>query len=559
MDTKRRTIKEWLDDVRRGVVRLPRFQRDEVWTQDLVEKFLSAILKDRPLGVFLVLEVGTEEPPFETKSLKGGPDDNDECREHLLDGQQRLTALWRSFKDDYEGHTLYVVFTKTDDGFKANEVLSVPRRKGRDKHIIGNPDLEFSKGWVPLRIFAPDGAGDDLARTWRKKATADEKSNEMLIEMIVYLRDKFKGAILPYLLLPQDTLREDAIEIFVETNRSSVKLSAYDLAVAQMEIEVSESLQEKVADLISEVPAIEALDSQVGDLILKVQCLLEDKRPTYGNYDKLDFPQLAKNWGKIREGVKWTTELLGDLRIWEDHQLPTAVPLRVLPALHHHIPRSGAKHARAIRLVKRYLWSAFLTDRYERQANDRLRVDYNELVEVLGGKKKESDVLKYDSPDIDDIKAEGWPKTRTRLGRAILVACSLDGARDIASNRELKRTSKADYHHIFPTAALRPTKEKDNLALNCMLLDPSTNKEWSKKWPGDFLLLAIQSDGFNGDKAEEEVKKRLATHLLSADQLLAVREGSRANLAQSYASFLNRRAKMVDTRIKHLLEQGGLD
>ena len=556
MDTRAKTIKEWIDDVRRGVVRLPRFQRDEVWTPRLVENFLWAILKDRPLGVFLVLDVATNQQPFKTRPLKGGPDNSGKCREHLLDGQQRLTALWRSFNDNYDKHTFYVTFEKTADGLKESRVLAVSKR-GRDRRKIGDPALEFSKRWVPLKILAPGEEGSKLAMRWRKQVKDDEESVELLIER---LRTKFNTAILPYLSLPQETSPDEAIDIFVETNRSSVNLSPYDIAVAQMESEVSESLQEKVDDLICGVPEIEALDSQVGDLILKVQCLLENKRPTYGNYSELDFTELARDWGQISEGVKWTTDLLGYLQIWNEQQLPTAVPLRVLPALHRHIPQSGAKHAQAIRLVKRYLWSAFLTDRYERQANDRLRVDHNALVDVLKGKKIESDVpaLKYGPPTINAIKEAGWPKKQGILSRAILVACSLGGARDIASDEELKQTSKVDYHHIFPTAAL-PSQAEDDLALNCMLLDPSTNKEWSAKWPGDFLRLAIQNAGFEGDEAEEEVKKRLATHHLPADQLLAVQEGSRTNLSVAYAAFLNYRAKMVKARIEHLLKKGELD
>lgn len=402
MDTRARKIKDWLDDVRRGVVRLPRFQRDEVWTPRHVEDFLWAILKDRPLGVFLVLEVDTNSQPFRTRPLKGGPDNGNACSQHLLDGQQRLTALWRSFNDNYEQHTFYVTFEETGDGINESGVLAVSKR-GRDRNKIGKPALEFSERWVPLRILAPGEVGLKLSMQWRKQATKDERDLESLELLIERLRGNFNTAIIPYLPLPQRTSPDEAIDIFVETNRSSVILSPYALAVAQMESETSESLQEKVDDLISEVPAIKALDSQVGDLILKVQCLLENMKPTYGNYHNIRFRRLAREWRRIREGVKWTTEMLGDLGICTEQRLPTAVPLRVLPALHRHLPRSGAERAKALRLIQKYLWSAFLTNRYERQANDRLKEDYDALVDVLKRKKRESDVpaLKCDKPSRD--------------------------------------------------------------------------------------------------------------------------------------------------------------
>ena len=553
METRSRSIENWLNDVRRGAIRLPRFQRGEVWTPSHVKNFLWAILKDRPLGVFLVLEVNADDQPFETRPLEGGPDNSERlCRQHLLDGQQRLTALWRSFADNYEKHTFYVTFERTDD-LKEYEVLAVSKR-GRDKGKIDKPDQEFSEGWVPLNILAPGEEISRRAMRWRKQATDDEESREALEILIDRLRSKFSKAVLPFLSLPQETPPDEAIEIFVETNRSSVRLSHYELAVAQMESETQESLDDKISDLISNVPAIESLDSPVGDLVLKVQCLLEGKRPTYGYYVQLDFRKLNEDWENIVQGIAWTTEVLEDLRIWNEQRLPTAVPLRVLPALHRHIPQSGAAHATAMRLVKKYLWWSFLTDRYERQANDRLKEDHDALAEVLTKSKDETNIpaFKSDKPTEDEIRDSGWPKTRGRLNRAILAACSLGGAKDIASDKGLKRDSKADYHHIFPKAVLREAGKDPDRALNCMLLDPPTNREWAKKWPGDFLLETIKG-------SERDVKKRLETHLLPADDLIALREGSGADLGRAYESFLAKRAEMVQERIEHLLTRGELD
>lgn len=337
-----------------------------------------------------------------------------------------------------------------------------------------------------------------------------------------------------------------------------MSLSHYDLAVAQMESTVSESLEEKVDDLGNQVPLIKDLDSPVGDLVLKVRCLLENKKPTYGNYRHLNYEELNEDWDNIVEGIKWTTQVFGDLKIWNSRQLPTAVPLRVLPALHRHIPKSGTKHAIAMRLVKKYLWWSFLTDRYERQANDRLKADYDALVTVLKEESDESVVPAFGSniPAEGDIKDSGWPTTRGILNRTILAASSLGGARDVASDKELKQSSRADHHHIFPKSVLRKLSKNPNLALNCMFLDPPTNKGWAKKWPGDFLLETIQNSGFEGEEAKKEVKKRLKTHLLPAKDLIAVKEGAGIDLAQAYDAFLERRADMVMGRIENLLKVG---
>lgn len=457
MDTRSRRTGDWINEVRRGIVRLPRFQREEVWTPNHIENFLWAILKERPLGVFLVLEVDSSNQPFETRPLADAQNNGERCREHLLDGQQRLVALWRSFNDNHESHSFYVTFDKAADGLEETGVLAVSKR-GRDKNKIGNAVEEFRKGWIPIRILSPGEPGSKQATAWRTCTSTASPTDEEAISVIIdRLRSAISGTVIPYLSLPLDTPPEDAIDIFIETNRSSVRLSPYDLAVAQMEVNTSESLTEKIEELVQAVPAVNDLESNVGELVLKVQCLLEGKKPTYGNYAEIDFQKLNDDWQKITAGMKWMTETLGDLNIWTSQRLPTAVPLRVLPPLHGFIPRSGTGYANAMRLVKKYLWRSFLTTRYERQANDRLKEDFDALVEVLQRKRSESDIpaFQHDKPSGDDIKNAGWPTAGGILSRAILVVCSLQGANDIASNRPLRKWKKVDHHHIFPRAVLK--------------------------------------------------------------------------------------------------------
>ena len=560
MEARPRHIAAWLNDVKRGFVRLPIFQRDEVWTSEHVEKFLGAILKQRPLGVFLLLEANPnpKRAPFKTRPLPGSPDNGESCREYLLDGQQRLTALWRSFSDNYPNHVYYVTFEKEGDKYIETGIKAV-KRTSRNQNIIDNAVNEFEKGLLPVKILAPEDISTTSSTTWRKEAESSSACNdELLDKLISRLKSRFHATFLPHFSLSQDTPVEEAIDIFIETNRSSVRLSAYDLAVAQMSNETSESLKNKVEELKEDVPTIEDLESEVGDLVLKVRCLVTGKKPTYGNYAKLDFKALKNDWKKIIDGITWTTQMLSELHIWDDKRLPTVVPLRVLPALHRHIPERGASHAKAIRLIKKYLWWSFLTDRYERQANDRLKEDFDTLVDVLQGKKDELDVPAFscDKPTKMNIKAAGWPKARGLLSRAILVACSLSGAKDIASNRPLRKGQNVDHHHVFPIGALKTSKKEPNFALNCMLLEPLTNKEWAKKWPGDYLIEMVTASGGSWSNPEKEVENRLETHLLPPENLIPIKETPRVDIGKPYNAFLERRAELVMMRIEALLING---
>src|SRR5438094_4599700 len=85
------TVRELVDMVQRGELRLPELQRQFVWTATRVRDLLDSLYRGYPSGTILVWETDEEVPEkdlaidqrpatFSTKKL-------------LLDGQQRLTSL----------------------------------------------------------------------------------------------------------------------------------------------------------------------------------------------------------------------------------------------------------------------------------------------------------------------------------------------------------------------------------------------------------------------------------------------------------------------------------
>ncbi len=561
-----------MGEINRGAVQLPRFQRQVVWSHELVEGFLQAILDKHPLGVFLVLEVNPHKQPFKIRPIDGASNGSERCRQHLLDGQQRLTALWSAFMARHASHAFYIEYEKDINDIKQPvEVAKAVSKKGRDKNILGNPAQEYAKHWIPIEVVSPaEVGGVQAAIEWRKRALQDVDDDAARIRvetLIERLRSHISSTPIPYFSLPQETSEQDAIEIFIRTNSSSVRLTQYDLAVAQMEEKTDESLEEKKEDLIRRVPLIGALEGEnsVGDLILKLQCLREQKKPTLSSYRHLDFSDLNAAWETIVEGVDWAVRLLDDIHIRRQNRLPTAVPLRVLPLLAAHIPKAGAPRDRAMRLVRRYLWAAFLTDRYDRQANDRLKQDYDMLGGLLCSKRDvgpETPILEgADSPTADELQAAGWPGRKSRLGRAVLAACSLEGAHDVGSNDRLTDSGAVDLHHIFPKAILRAHDGADpHLAMNCMLMHSPTNREWSKRLPGDYLIHTIKAAGASAAvladaEAARRVAERLNTHCVPPDELLTVREGC-ADVAAAYRRFVGRRARIVEDRIACLFTIG---
>lgn len=536
---------------------------------------MAAIISgSKPTGVLLFLKVAQGGAQFKTRRIKGADQENEPCIRQLLDGQQRLTAIFRALADNYEDRTYYVRFELNADGEyrllgsnENNKLVESYSKRSRANSWIGDPREEYEKRLIPMKLLHQD-AGKKATDWVCKQEIGDNKAVSNLTTFITDTRNGLLDEQLPYLTLGEGTSLDVAIDVFIKINTSLVKLSPFDIAVALFESHAQESLQQHVDQLIGKVPRIESLEGEgkVGDLALKVSCLFQNRRPTYGNYAKLKMKQVNLDWGKLTEGLKWTVEVLDELKLWDQKRLPSAVPIRVLAALHQFMPMRGDDHANAMRLIHAYLWRSFVTTWYSRQANDRLFSDYKMLMEALKNLDYRIPTDNADTvfgctlPDKDDLLDESWPTSRGILKKAILAISFQRGARDAASNKSIscKNIGKRHYHHIFPEHLfknLRSTLRYDeNRAMNCMLIDDFTNQSWQDKWPGDYL----QDREIVGTSPKRTMTQRLESHHLPADILLNATEGCGMRLKTVYEEFLNKRAEMILNAIKSLCEGDGM-
>jgi hypothetical protein len=95
------TIREILDLVPRGQIRIPAFQRGFVWDPNMVAFLMDSIYKGYPFGSLLLWRT-REQLKFERRL---GPfplpaRDPDYPIDYVLDGQQRLTSIFGVFQTE---------------------------------------------------------------------------------------------------------------------------------------------------------------------------------------------------------------------------------------------------------------------------------------------------------------------------------------------------------------------------------------------------------------------------------------------------------------------------
>lgn len=79
--------------IRTGEIALPDFQREFVWPPSKVVDLLDSVSRGWPIGALLFLQ-GPQ--PFQAKALECGPQVGDRPALLILDGQQRVTALYHA-------------------------------------------------------------------------------------------------------------------------------------------------------------------------------------------------------------------------------------------------------------------------------------------------------------------------------------------------------------------------------------------------------------------------------------------------------------------------------
>ncbi|HEY5221114.1 MAG TPA: DUF262 domain-containing protein [Candidatus Paceibacterota bacterium] len=553
MKAQDRIVKDWLSKIRSRQLGLPRFQRYEAWKSSIISDFWTSLMRGLPVGVSLILEVSGE-PPFKYRFIAGAPTTGEQVRELLLDGQQRLTALWRALTDDYEDRT-YLVGIETEDGSEF-DILTFDRSKhGNNLSVVGearysrkgqrfplwvdDPAECLKRGKLPLRILNPDN-GVDYQDWCERAAQGDTKVQLKLVTTVNELRNRVENFNIPYLYLPAETEKSVVIDVFIKLNTSYAKLTVFDILVAQVEEEVDASLHDLLNTLKADVPEM----SEYTDLdryALSVAALLQDKLPNEQGYLSLNLAQMAKDWPRIINGSKELVELLEGDRIYDSSRLPTEPMIAAIAALLADTPTDPDERGNRRILLRKYMWHGFFTARYDRSVATRILPDFRELKKVIDGASSESSVPIFNEaelplPTLDDIKESGWPKTRDRLARAILLASFSGGAIDFADASPISRKNilTREYHHLFPVALLKEkglSEKEIYRALNCVLITWKTNRKISRKEPIAYLLEHAQASSLG----EAEIRRRLASH--SVDDAL-MRAGD-------YDQFMNQRAETI--------------
>lgn len=526
MEYQSYSIRQLLDSVSSGGVRIPAFQRGFVWDMDRVAYLMDSIYKNYPFGSLLLwrtkykLAVERRLGQFELPQPK-----EDYPIDYVLDGQQRLTSIFSVFQTELEpaseGGWLEIYFDfEADEDVQESKFLAIP-----DSDV--DPERHF-----PLSV---------LFDSVKYREAASKFSNDK-IKRLDRMQEKFKEVSIPAQILKTDDRAIVAI-VFERVNRLGMELDTLQLLAAWTwndDFDLLESFKELKEDLeefgFSEV-------GEDSDLILRCAAAILMKDPTSDSLLELNGQQVRAAFPKVRNGILGAIDFLRtQLKVMALKNLPYSsliIPLCVFFA--EPDGKQVLYNANVYAKLKKWFWRSCFTNRYGSQTKRTAIIDINEIEKLKSGEANNFSDVPHDLNE-DFFKSNYFRLTSANAKTFILMLANnnpktfLSGS-SIDLDKVLQKYNRAEFHHIYPKAYLRDKGISDD-AINCLanfcFINASENKRIGRKKPSEYSALMPEND------------------VLS--EILANAFCSEETFNDDFSLFINNRSSLLTTYAKKLMQ-----
>ncbi len=528
-----KTFSNLLDEIEKGQIKIPQFQRDFVWTIQKSASLIDSIIKGYPIGTFILWR--TKDRLRSVKNI-GGIDLPDtaegEYVDFVLDGQQRITSLFASLKgitvlregnrqEDFS--QMYISLLAKED----EQIVSVDFEETEEKNYIKVTDLLYG-GLTFLASYSPEHL-----------KTLEEYKRR--IESYLFSTIQIKEA-------PIDV----ATEIFTRINVGGKALSLFEIMVAKTyDYDRNFDLSEKYEELIDRLRNVNYETVSDATILQSVAMIMakECKRKVILKLDKQAFIDI---WDDVIDAIEKTVDYFRTYyRIPVSKLLPynaLIVPFAYFFYKHRDKP-TGNKQ----KYLEDYFWRCSLSGRYSSATESKLAQDIKRIDLILDDK-----LPKYDwSIDTSTkfIIDNGWFSAGRSYIKAILAILAyqqpksfIDNSIVNINNGWLKQANSKNYHHFFPKAYLKKQGEEEfyiNHILNITIVDDFLNKRKIKaKAPSVYMQEFIA--------VNPSIVDTMQTHLIGDFNTFGI-------LNDDYDAFFDHRAELISSEIESRIIKQNID
>ena len=473
-----RAYESLLHDIEKGLVKIPQFQREFVWSREKSAALIDSILRGYPIGTFIFWRTREQlRTVREIGKAKLPPTPKGEYANQVLDGQQRLTSLFATIRgltvDRADGTTddfgnICVNLAASDD----DPLVFVAKEEPDPTMTIRVVDL-VTKGFTFFATYP--------------------QQHQAIIER---LQQRLKSYLFSVVLVTDQPI-DVATEIFTRINEGGKALTPFEIMVAKTYVdgkfdlaERCEALEEELSDAEFEtIPHTVFL--QVAAAVLRSNC---QKKTVLG----LPRKEFVDAWPGVEDAIRHAVDYVKSaFRIPASRLLP--YPAMIVPiALWFH-SKKGVKPTAGIDAdrLRSLFWRIGLDGSYSFASETAIGQDIRRVRQIIDG-----EAPSYDAPapvfTADDLEQNGVFRTGNAFIRTVLCVLAAkqpesfdDGSQVVLDNDWLIQANSKNYHHFFPKAFLRKQgvdSAKANHIANITIIDDRLNKKVIRdKPPSQYL------------------------------------------------------------------------
>ena len=546
-------LSELMREVSSGKEQLPEFQRGWTWDNDRIRGIIASLSQGYPMGAIMRLEYGNENVRFKYRTIEGVTVTGVTPEFLILDGQQRLTSMYRATccKEPVETTTekgkeikryYYLDIKKCLDESedRVDAVIAVPNdrkiKTNFDRDVVldlSTRELEFEHEMFPINIIFDSNAREDWADGYKEYHEYDKAFMEKYKQFRTQVIDTIVGYKLPVITLGKETPREAVCKVFENVNTGGVPLTVFELVTATFAtydfdlrkdwIECRDKIRGKGETLNTDV--MEGVDeTSFLTAITLYTTYLSDKMSTCKKKDvlALNFEDYKKNRDILLEGYKMARKFLFQQYVFRKRDLPYTTQLNPLSAICAVIGTATFNLPSTQKILAKWFWCGIMGEMYGGANETRYATDIEDVVAEIQGKESQNRTINaayFSATRLLSLQTRNSAAYKGIMALVYREQCR-DFMQGITMDIVKSMDESPDIHHIFPEAYCKKMgldKTKWNSIVNKTPLLPASNRQIGGDAPSVYSGNIMKKAEID----EAELRFRIESHLINYDYLIA--------------------------------------
>lgn len=541
---EKRRLKDLLEDIDCGKIKLPSFQRKYKWTAPQVKKLLDSIQNDHPAGSLLFLAVDYTNPlipeiPF-TGTTKERQVSNIENL--VLDGQQRLTSCYCAFYN-LGAKTYFLNYKKLMEMDKNGQGSEIEFEELiLDKKHMDYPEKMLDDGLMPFCFVKSSKTLRDSLQPYKNRIRDNIDKRDVYDFLDGKLSDYLESIFeyeFPVVTLPKELTLDAVCKVFQTLNSTGLKLSSFDICVAKF-VPQGINLKDKVEEAEKNLFVKIAIENDE-NLILQAIALLAGKSPKKNSLAvTLSASDINNYWDKVISGIENTMLMLekvgaGTGEIRKILPYTPIIPLFTAILVSKDYANLQIQARASIeQKLKLFFYTSALSQRYTEGTDNKLKEDCQAILIWLSGGAEPSTITNGVMWNTSKYLKVGQTNA---IGRAILCLINSQKPKDFYDDSTVgygNGTADSQIHHIFPEAEYKDSVDNINSIFNFTFLTKEANNFISNKTTKKYLKEILEYRSLT----EISFKQILEKHIVDDECYQAMQE-------EDYNKFLESRAECI--------------